>query len=121
MKKNLFLIILFYVFLKPSISFSLVEIDITRGNLDPMPISVSPFFSNRITDDNIKKNLNIENLGLEISRIIENNLEKTGLFDGGIYRNMHAQPSSIKISGSFTNKNKFFIWYWTYRKKCYVH
>ena len=53
MKKNLFLIILFYVFLKPSISFSLVEIDITRGNLDPMPISVSPFFSDKITDANI--------------------------------------------------------------------
>ena len=57
MKKNLFLIILFYVILKPSISFSLVEIDITRGNLDPMPISVSPFFSDKITDENIKKNL----------------------------------------------------------------
>ena len=81
MKKNLFLIILFYVILKPSISFSLVEIDITRGNLDPMPISVTPFFSDGITDENIKKNLNIENLGLEISKIIENNLEKTGLFD----------------------------------------
>ena len=81
MKKNLFLIFLFYVILKPSISFSLVEIDITRGNLDPMPISVSPFFSDKITDENIKKDLNIENLGLEISKIIENNLEKTGLFD----------------------------------------
>ena len=45
MKKNLFLIILFYVFLKPSISFSLVEIDITRGNLDPMPISVTTEYS----------------------------------------------------------------------------
>ena len=55
--------------------------DSTRGNLDPMPISVSPFFSDKITDENIKKNLNIENLGLEISKIIENNLEKTGLFD----------------------------------------
>ena len=67
MKKNLFLIILCYVFLKPSISFSLVEIDITRGNLDPMPISVTSFFSDGITDENIKKNLYIENLGLEIS------------------------------------------------------
>ena len=81
MKKNLFLIIIFYVILKPSISFSLVEIDITRGNLDPMPISVSPFFSDKITDEYIKKNLNIENLGQEISKVIENNLEKTGLFD----------------------------------------
>ena len=81
MKKKLFFIFIIYVILKPSISFSLVEIDITRGNLDPMPISVSPFFSDKITDDKIKNNLNIENLGLELSKIIENNLEKTGLFD----------------------------------------
>ena len=69
------------IILIPSNSFGLIEVDITRGNLDPMPISVSPFFSDTITDEKIKKNLNIENLGLEISRIIENNLEKTGLFD----------------------------------------
>ena len=44
MKKKLFFILIICVILKPNISFSLVEIDITRGNLDPMPISVSPFF-----------------------------------------------------------------------------
>ena len=26
-------------------SFALVEIDITRGNLDPLPIAVSPYMS----------------------------------------------------------------------------
>ena len=81
MKKNLFLIFLIYSIFKPSISFSLVEIDITRGNLDPMPISVSPFFSNEDTRDKIENILSISNLGLEISKVIENNLEKTGLFD----------------------------------------
>ena len=81
MKKNLFLIFLIYSIFKPSISFSLVEIDITRGNLDPMPISVSPFFSNEDTRDKIENILSINNLGLEISKVIENNLEKTGLFD----------------------------------------
>ena len=81
MRKNLFLIILFYVILKPSISFSLVEIDITRGNLDPLPISVSPFFADETSKEKIKKNLDIDNLGLEISKVIENNLRKTGLFD----------------------------------------
>ena len=68
-------------FLKPSISYSLVEIDITRGNLDPLPISVSPFLLMKISKEKIKKNLNIDNLGLEISKVIENNLRKTGLFD----------------------------------------
>ncbi len=81
MRKNLFLIIFFYVILKPSISFSLVEIDITRGNLDPLPISVSPFFSDETSKEKIKKNLEIDNLGLEISKVIESNLKKTGLFD----------------------------------------
>ena len=66
MKKNLFLIFLIYSNLKPSICFSLVEIDITRGNLDPMPISVSPFFSDKITDANISiTKLDIRKANLE--------------------------------------------------------
>ena len=60
MKKKFIFIIFIYSILKPSVSFSLVEIDITRGNLDPMPISVSPFFSNEDTNDKIKNILNIE-------------------------------------------------------------
>ena len=76
MKKKLFFIFIIYVILRPSISFSLVEIDITRGNLDPMPISVSPFYSDKSTDDKIKNSLNIYKICLEISKIIENNLEK---------------------------------------------
>ena len=74
MKKNLFFIFLIFTILKPTFSFSVVEIDITRGNLDPMPISVSSFFSDKVTDDKIKNILNIENLGLEISKLIENKL-----------------------------------------------
>ncbi len=81
MRKN-FSIILFFVFLlKPTFSFSLVEIDITRGNLDPLPISVSPFFADNISNEKIKKELDIDNLGLEIAKVIENNLRKTGLFN----------------------------------------
>ena len=44
MRKKLLFIYIFIYFLKSGISYSLVEIDITRGNLDPLPISVSPFF-----------------------------------------------------------------------------
>ncbi len=81
MKNKFLLILIFCFFLKPGISYSLVEIDITRGNLDPLPISVSPFFTDKISEEKIKKNLDIDNLGLEISKVIENNLSKTGLFD----------------------------------------
>ena len=81
MKNKLLLIFIFCLILKPGISYSLVEIDITRGNLDPLPISVSPFYDDEISKEKIKKNLDIDNLGLEISKVIENNLRKTGLFD----------------------------------------
>jgi len=81
MRNKLLLLFVFCLILKPSISYSLVEIDITRGNLDPLPISVSPFFADEISKEKIKKNLDIDNLGLEISKVIENNLRKTGLFD----------------------------------------
>ena len=81
MRNKILSLFVFFLFLKPSISYSLVEIDITRGNLDPLPISVSPFFADEISKKKIKKNLDIEDLGLEISKVIENNLRKTGLFD----------------------------------------
>ena len=41
MKNILFLIFLFFVFFAKS-TFALIEIDITRGNLNPLPIAVSP-------------------------------------------------------------------------------
>ena len=41
MKNILFLIFLFIVFFAKS-SFALIEIDITRGNLTPLPVAVSP-------------------------------------------------------------------------------
>ncbi len=81
MRNKILLIFVLCFFLKPGISYSLVEIDITRGNLDPLPISVSPFFSDEISKEKIKKNLDIDNLGLEISEVIQNNLRKTGLFE----------------------------------------
>ena len=81
MRNKLLLLFIFYFILKPGISYSLVEIDITRGNLDPLPISVSPFFADEISKEKIRKNLDIDNLGIEISKVIENNLRKTGLFD----------------------------------------
>ena len=78
MRNKLLLLFIFCLILKPSISYSLVEIDITRGNLDPLPISVSPFFADEISKEKIKKNLDIDNLGLESSKVLDIRLRKTG-------------------------------------------
>ena len=40
MKKNL--IILFLMIIFPIKVFALIEVDITRGNLNPLPLAVSP-------------------------------------------------------------------------------
>ncbi len=58
---------------------SLVKVDITRGNLDPLPIAVSPLY----VDVNSEKFPLFETnkLGDEISKVVEGNFRGTGLFN----------------------------------------
>ena len=77
---KLILIILFF-FIKNDFAYSLIEIDITRGNLNPLPIAVSPLSQDKKSNESFKKEINIDNLGSEISKVIENNLKKSGLFN----------------------------------------
>ena len=67
--------------LLPSKSFSLIEVDITRGNLDPLPIAVSPLSIDENSGQNFEKILKKINIGDEISKIIEINLKTSGLFN----------------------------------------
>ena len=60
---------------------ALIEVDITRGNLNPLPVAVSPLFSEDETNKKINNKIKINNLGEEISIVIENNLRATGLFN----------------------------------------
>jgi len=113
MKKIKYLIFLLFITI-PTKSFSLVEVDITRGNLTPLPIAVSPLSFNqksklalerdkhkevakkaiesgkvdpnnpnemRQVSINASKVLKIEDLGAEISKVVEDNLKKSGLFN----------------------------------------
>jgi len=76
MKNILFLIFLFVVFFAKS-SFALIEIDITRGNLTPLPIAVSPLHVESKSSEVLKE----IKVGSEISKIIETNLLRSGLFN----------------------------------------
>ena len=80
MKKKIVIIISFFIFFSFN-SHALIEVDITRGNLNPLPVAVSPLFIDSTSENKISKELGNLNIGLEISTIIENNLKKTGLFN----------------------------------------
>ena len=79
MKKNLFFILFFL--LNINNAYSLIEVDITRGNLNPLPIAVSPLFSDSDTKQELRNETNISKLGEKISEVVENNLRRTGLFN----------------------------------------
>ena len=68
-----------YIFISNAVA--LIEVDITRGNLNPLPLAVSPLFVDKVSAQKISNELDGLKLGLEISNIIENNLKKTGLFN----------------------------------------
>jgi len=75
-----FKIIILTIFFQ-SQAYALIEVDITRGNLNPLPIAVSPLFSNNDSNVKFEKIVKVNNVGYEISKIVENNLRQTGLFN----------------------------------------
>ena len=58
----LFRYILLLLFLLPSKSFALIEVDITRGNLSPLPIAVSPLAIDEKSKENFNRILTKENI-----------------------------------------------------------
>ena len=60
---------------------ALIEVDITRGNLNPLPIAVSPLSIDSNSNEALQKTLKKKNIGSEISKVVENNLQTSGLFN----------------------------------------
>ena len=67
------------IFFKFNVAYSLVEVDITRGNLDPLPIAISPLHVD-IQSENYE-DVKVKELGDLISSVIANNFKSTGLFN----------------------------------------
>ena len=75
------LLYIFYFFLLSNPTFALIEVDITRGNLNPLPIAVSPFYVEPGSKDIKENDKVIKNIGEEIAKIIEVNFKRSGLFN----------------------------------------
>ena len=76
--KKIFLLFTIY-FISLNSSYALIEVDITRGNLDPLPIAVSPLHVDIKSENH--EGLKVKELGNNISAIIEKNFKNTGLFN----------------------------------------
>ena len=66
MNKSKFYLFAVLFFIIPNFSYSLIEVDITRGNLNPLPIAVSPLSIETNSLNEFKKILKKDNIGLEI-------------------------------------------------------
>ena len=78
MFRILFLLVFFII---PFKALALIEVDITRGNLNPLPVAVSPLSIDKNSRQSFEKSLKKKNIGSEISKIVENNLRTSGLFN----------------------------------------
>ena len=78
MIKRLLIIIFFFNTFNAN---ALIKVDITRGNLNPLPIAISSLSVDKTSLNEFKKVLKIDEVGLEIAKVVENNLRKSGLFN----------------------------------------
>ena len=81
MKRTKLYIFIILLYLIPKSSFGLIEVDITRGNLNPLPIAVSPLFIESKSVKDFNNILKRDNIGADISAVVENNLKSSGLFN----------------------------------------
>ena len=75
---RVFLVLLLII---PVKAIALIEVDITRGNLNPLPIAVSPLSIDTNSKQSFEKILKKKNIGSEISIVVEKNLRASGLFN----------------------------------------
>ena len=61
MKKIKLIIILIFLFY-PLKLHALIEVDITRGNLNPLPIAVSALYSDKETNKALKKEIKVDQI-----------------------------------------------------------
>ena len=70
MKKIILVILYLNLSIFSNSAIALVQVDITRGNLDPLPIAVSPLYIEPGSKEIKQDGKVIKNVGEEISKVI---------------------------------------------------
>ena len=60
------ILIIIFIVISPSKVLALIEVDITRGNLNTLPVAVSPLSIEENSRKNVEKILNNSDIGSEI-------------------------------------------------------
>ena len=71
MKKFIFVVFGLIIFCKSA--YALIQVDITRGNLEPLPIAISPLYIEPGSKEIKIEGKILEDIGGSISKVIENN------------------------------------------------
>jgi TolB protein len=71
-----------------------LQVDITRGFVEPLPIAVTPFDSNAAAEQQV---------GRDIAEVISNNLERSGLFRPVDPRAFIQDPASLQAGPRFAD------------------
>ena len=104
MKKIFIIIFCFFITSKNAIA--LIEVDITRGNLDPLPIAVSPLYVEPDSQEmTFGDGESIKNIGIEISKVIEGNLKRCGLFNPLNKESFVQKPNLAHLKPRFEDWN----------------
>ncbi len=74
-----------------------IQIDISRGNLKPLPIAIPDFIGNSAEEKRIGRNT---------TKVITNNLERSGLFAPLSQRSFISTPASLQVNPRFNEWRK---------------
>ena len=95
------ILFIFCLFIYNNSAKALVEVDITRGNLDPLPIAVSPLFIESGSIDLKDGDKIIKNVGEKIAEVIEVNFKRSGLFNPLKKDSFVQKPDIVHIKPRF--------------------
>ena len=91
------LLILFFVIFLSKVSHAIIEIDITEGNREPLPIAITKFFH----DDN--NELLKNDIPNKIRKVIVDDLERSGLFESLDQKAFIQQNKAMHINPRFAD------------------
>ena len=91
--------IIIFLLLIPFKVNALIEVDITRGNLNPLPIAVSPLSIDEKSKKSFEKILKRKNIGEEIASVVEFLISGNSSYING---------QDLIVDGGWS-KNSFYI------------